>query len=162
MEDNIDIKTAIARVINHLENFYNGDNWVTSNLSEKVFSLPASEVSKRIPGYVYTIAQQVAHIVAWRNFGVEKLNGNGDFDITDNSADDWPEPGDWVALQKKFVDCHRDLIKAINCFPIDKWYTTVPGRKYSFLFLIEGIVEHDYYHYGQIGTILGAIRRMKE
>ncbi len=113
------------------------------------------------PGNTHSIAALISHINAWRNFVVQKLIGNSDYDIEDNSTADWPVPVNWLAIQKEFEICHIDLVKAIQSLPVEKLQATVPGRTYTFLFLINGIVEHDYYHYGQVGSVLAAIKMLK-
>lgn len=162
MENNNELKALTKRVLKQLSDFYNGDLWVTDNLYTKIFSLSSPDAFKKVKEHNHTIAQQVTHIIAWRNFGVQKLNGNDQFDIEDNSFSDWPEPDDWNIIKKEFESCHNNLISAIKNFPDEKWNLTVPGRSYSFLFLINGIVEHDYYHYGQIGSVLATIKKMEE
>jgi uncharacterized damage-inducible protein DinB len=161
MENNNELKAIVRSVLKQLSDFYNGDLWVTDNLTKKVFSHSSSLVMKKVNGHTHSIAEQVAHIIAWRNFGVQKLTGNSNFDIEDNSPADWPEPVEWDAVQKEFETCHQNLLAAIKNFPDEKWHSTVPGRSYSFIYLINGLVEHDYYHYGQIGVLLSALKKMQ-
>jgi uncharacterized damage-inducible protein DinB len=161
MENNNELKALIKRVLKQLNDFYNGDSWVTDKLGINVFSHTPAVAFKKVSGHSHSVAQQVAHINAWRNFGVQKLTGNDNFNIEDNSPGDWPEPVDWNVIKKEFETCHQNLIAAITKFPDEKWHSTVPGRSYSFLYLINGIVEHDYYHFGQINVLLAAIRKME-
>ncbi|MEO8412958.1 MAG: DinB family protein [Ginsengibacter sp.] len=158
--DNAAMQVLTEGIIKQLSDFYKGDPWVTDNLIDKVFSLGPDIAFKKVLGHSHSIAQQVAHIRAWRNFVVQKLTGNGNFDIKDNSLSDWLEPTDWRALSVEFETGHNNLLAAIKNFPVDQWHSTVPGRSYSFIYLISGIVEHDYYHFGQIGSILAAIKKM--
>ncbi len=160
MEKDNELKLLIERVIKQLSDFYNGNSWVTDNLEKKVFSLTSSEAEKKVEGQSHSVAQLVAHITAWRNFVVQKLIGNSDYDIEDNSTADWPEAIDWVSTRKEFEACHQNLLEAIKNFPGSQWNEKVPGRNYSFIYLINGIVEHDYYHYGQIGSVLAAVKKM--
>src|SRR5664279_718003 len=134
MKDINEIKVLTERVLKQLNDFYKGDSWVTDNLGNKVFSLLPLVAIKKVPGHTHTIAQQVAHINAWRNFGVQKLIGYDNFDIEDNSPGDWPEPGDWNALHNEFETCHQNLLAAIKNFPVNQWHSIVPRRSYSFLY----------------------------
>ncbi len=156
MEIDIEIKALTERVIKQLNDFYNGDSWVTDNFEKKVFSLSPAVALKKVHGHSHSVAELVSHIIAWRNFAVQKLSGNNNFDIRDNSTADWPVAVDWIDTCKEFEACHNNLLAAIKNFPVEQWLTKVPGRNYSFVYLINGIVEHDYYHYGQIGSVLAA------
>ena len=158
MEDNIEIKTVVERVKKQLAEFYNGDSWVTDNFSKKVLSIEPGEALKKIQGHNHSVAQLVGHITAWRNFALQKLTGNNGYDIKDESFENWPEPNDWNVICGEFELCHQNLLTAIENFPVDRWNSRVPGRNYSFIYLITGIIQHDYYHYGQIGSVLAAIK----
>jgi uncharacterized damage-inducible protein DinB len=161
MENNNELKTLVERVLKQLDDFYNGDSWVTDKLGINVFSHTPVVAFKKVSGHSHSVAQQVAHINAWRNFAVQKLTGNDKFDIEDNSPKDWPEPVEWNAVKKEFETCHENLLTAIKNFPDEKWHATVPLRSYSFIYLLNGVVEHDYYHFGQINVLLAAIRKME-
>ena len=109
MENSSEIKVLVGRVIKQLNNFYDGNNWVTDNLEKKVFSLESSQALKKVQGHSHSIAQLIEHMTAWRNFVVQKLSGNSNYDIEDNSNADWPGPIDWIDTQKEFKNCHQKL-----------------------------------------------------
>lgn len=147
------------RIVRQLRDFYSQNNWVTYNFKDKVLSLPASDVMHNVKGHTHSIAELVAHMMAWRNFVLQKLTGNDEFDIEDNSKDDWPPVTDWEKLKKEFHEDHYALLDAIESFPSSKLDATVPLRNYSFRYLINGILEHDFYHSGQIGSVIAEINR---
>lgn len=150
------------RIIKQLDGFYNGQNWVADNLDKKIFSLTPIVAMKKVEGYSHSIAELVRHITIWRNFVVQKLMGNDGYDIEIDSSSDWPEPEEWDITREEFDACHQNMINAISNFPVERLNTKVPGRDYSFIFLINGIVEHDYYHYGQIGSVLSAVNKLNK
>ena len=157
MNDN-ETKAVIERVKSQLAEFYDGTSWVTENFKTKVLSIEPVNASLKTPGHSHSVTQLVAHITSWRNFAVQKLTGNSDYNIQDNSTEDWPDD-EWKVVRMEFESCHKNLLKAIENFPPEGWNSKVPGRNYSFLYLINGIVEHDYYHYGQIGSLMAAIKK---
>ncbi len=160
METDIETKAIVERVKTQLTEFYNGSCWVTDNFSKKVLSIDQREAVMEIPGFNHSVAGLVGHITAWRNFALQKLTGNNNYDIKDESAVNWPDNKDWNAVIREFETCNHALISAIDRFSIERWNTTVPGRNYSFLYLVTGIIQHDYYHYGQIGSVLAAIKKI--
>jgi uncharacterized damage-inducible protein DinB len=162
MEHNNEITAVVERAKAQLAEFYNGDSWVTDNFSEKVLSIEPGDALKKIQGHNHSVAQLVGHITAWRNFALQKLTGNNDYDIKDNSTADWPEPNDWNVMCREFEVCHQNLLTAIESFPVGRWNSIVPGRNYTFIYLITGISQHDYYHYGQIGSVLAAIKKLHD
>ena len=159
--DNNNLRILTENIIKQLDDFNNGNSWVTDKLGKNVFSISPSITFKKVASHTHSVAEQLAHIVAWRNFAVQKLTGNNNFNIEDNSAADWPEPPEWNTLGKEYETCHQNLLEAIKNFPVEQLSSKVPGRSYSFMYLINGIVEHDYYHFGQINSLLAAIKRME-
>jgi uncharacterized damage-inducible protein DinB len=157
MPDRDDIRAEVASLSQQLSSFYNGDSWVTYALHRRIFPLDSSVAFKKLEQHHHSIAEQLEHITAWRNFALQKLTGNDSFDIVDNSDSDWPQGRDWNAIRNEFVQTHHALLKAIADFDVDKWTLTVPGRSYSFLFLLKGVVHHDYYHYGQMASLLAVL-----
>ena len=161
MEHNNEIKAVIERVKIQFKKFYNGDPWATENFNQKVLSIKQDEALRKIQGHSHSVAELVRHMIAWRNFAVQKLTGNDSYDIEDESTVNWPEPTDWADTCKEFELCHQNLLSAIETLPLERWNATVPGRNYSFIYLVHGIIEHDYYHYGQIGSLMAGIRKMQ-
>jgi len=153
-------KAVVDRVRIQLQEFYDGDPWVTQNFKDKVLSIEPTDAFARLNGHSHTAAQLVSHMTAWRNFAVQKLTGNDDYDIEDNSEADWPVPDDWEAVCAEFETSQKRLLAAIDGFPLDGWSGKVPKRNYSFLYMINGIVQHDYYHSGQIGSLLAGIKKV--
>ncbi len=159
MENNNEIRALTERVTKQLNDFYNGDNWVTENFEKKILSLTDTVALKKTKGHSHTVAELIDHMTAWRNFAIQKLAGNNNYDIENNTIADWPESVNWDDTCKEFKACHQNLLAAIRNAPDEQWHATVPGRNYSFIYLINGILEHDYYHYGQIGSLLAAIKK---
>jgi len=149
---------ASNSLLQRLEDFYRGKSWVTDQVGTVVFDMDSTVAFKKITGYHHSVAEQLAHLIAWRNFAVQKFSGNDNFDLEDNSPEDWPEPNDWSQLRDQFAECHQNLLASIRNFDPQKWDALVPLRAYSFLYLANGIIEHDYYHFGQINALLAAIR----
>jgi uncharacterized damage-inducible protein DinB len=150
------MNTLKEHIIHQLNEFYGGDQWVTENFEKKVAVLEAEAALKRIPGFNHNIAEIVEHMAAWRYFGFRKLQGDIEFDIVDNTAADWPEAETWDLTLNNFYQSQCSLIKALNEFPAERLGDNVPRRSYDFAYLINGILQHDYYHYGQIGCLIAA------
>lgn len=148
--------TFKQNIIHQLNEFYSGEQWVTENFQRKVAILDARTAMNKVKFFNHTICEIVNHMTAWRYFAVKKLNGDAEFDIIDNTAADWPEIDSWELTLNKFFQSQQDLISGLNHFSDDRWYDTVPGRPYDFAYLANGILQHDYYHYGQIGCLIAA------
>ena len=157
VQDRNDTRAEVAGLSQQLSDFYNGDSWVTDNLHNRIFPLHSSTAFKKLHQHHHCIAEQMLHMNSWRNFALQKLTGNNSFAIND-SSEDWPKENNWEKIKNDFTQTHHQLLKAIACFDITRWDAPVPGRTYTYLFLIKGIVHHDYYHYGQMTSLLSVLK----
>lgn len=144
------------QIIEQVNEFYNGDQWVSENFINKVAILTPEMALKRIPAFNHTISELVAHMTAWRNFVSRKLQGDAAFDIEDNTKSDWPDADSWTDTLKDFEESQAFLIRSLSNFREDQWEAIVPTRSYNFAYMVKGVVQHDYYHYGQIGCLIAA------
>ena len=88
---------------------------------------------------------------------IEKINGNQDFKIKQDSEADFTRKNytdeEFDDLINKLKKTHEE-IKSLLISKSNEWYQeTVPGSVYDYEFLIEGIIQHDIYHVGQIAYL---------
>jgi len=58
-----------------------------------------------------------------------------------------------MELRQRLIQNQKELIGLLDAKTDDFLQTQTPGHTYDFQFLIEGIVQHDIYHQGQIGVV---------
>lgn len=149
--------------INHLQQVYEGDPWYGASISD-ILTQQFVDPNFSINGG-NSIGQIIEHMLAWRAFTIEKLKENKDFDITPET--DWHKGKTYTneefsMLADKFKDSHKKLIKLIAQHDNDEWLQQkVPGRGYTFEYLMEGIIEHDIYHLGQVSLLRSGSGRQK-
>jgi len=155
------MNTLIQHHIGHFEAFFNGSPWYGSNYSRIIDSLTEEEANWW-PPYGHSIHGLLLHMIKWRKSLSERLLGNMDFVATDNDPDNWPEAeaiqkmnwedtkAEFARQQKLIVDALRDKDDAF----LEEDF--LPGKKFGWL--IQGVIDHDIYHLGQIATVRGLIR----
>lgn len=149
----------LSRLISALHNSFNGKPWYGDPIMEILNKIRFEYVIITPENSNNSIAKIVAHMIQWRNFANEKLNGNNSFDIELNSKDDWPDvhiqnKKDWDELLESLINSQKFIINALEKVDSPDFLTkNCPGRTYNFEFLIDGIIQHDIYHIGQIGFI---------
>lgn len=110
-----------------------------------------SELLARIDYHSEPIMDIVHHMMAWRIYALRKIQGI-DYKIQMDTAVDWPKGQD-NSVTKAISLLQNNLEEIITEIKTkeEAWLTqTVIGENYSYQFLIEGIVQHDIYHIGQI------------
>ncbi len=148
----------LSGFIDQMKGFYKGNNWVGVGAEEKLKSIDFQKaVSQAINGK-HTIYQILEHMLAWRTLLLQRLKGNNEFDIEQNGPEDWSlktpvSPEDWQKLKQTFHQSQQDLIEALLKHDDRLLDQNVPTRHYDFRYLINGVIQHDFYHLGQINLL---------
>ena len=151
------MKTELSSYIRQLESIYDGRPWYGDSLLHKLEQIgPKEAFATPAPG-IHSVAQLTAHILIWRRVLVERLKGNADFKVEINSAEDWPSQKDlqkkgWEKILSELADSQRELLELLSA-ETDELLARTYDDKHNFRFLIEGIIQHDIYHTGQIGLL---------
>lgn len=145
-------------LINQLQMMYHGVPWYGDSMAEKLNKIEAPHFDLRISDSAHTIRELLEHMIAWRTYVIEKLDGNIAFDIKLDSDDDWKQlashNGNGTSdLFDRLKTTQNKLVHKLK-EKDDEWlYAQVPGKQYDNLTLLSGIIQHDIYHLGQIGLI---------
>lgn len=155
----------IQSLINSLNDSFDGDPWLGTSVMSKLRAIDPGKVNETLPNSRSSIARLTQHIINWRIFAIEKLSGNQSFDIEIDSPRDWPanmmvDPADWTFLLTDLTKTQTELIELLEKEKNDQFLKTITsGREYDFEHLLEGIIQHDTYHLGQIGLINACLGR---
>ena len=155
---NFPIHGQLNYYIDQFKGFYEGNNWVAVGAAEKLGKIDFQKaIIPQMPNK-HSIYQILEHMLAWRNLLLKRLQGDNAFDIEQNGPKDWPshhalEEADWEALKAAFDQNQKDLIKALAQHDDRLLDQTVPTRPYDFRYLINGVIQHDFYHLGQINLL---------
>ncbi len=116
-------------------------------------SIRPEDAVKQLKGR--SILRLARHMLAWRTYVLHKLQGDDDFDIDMNSEADWPtdDAMAWPDVLEAFRNNQNQLLDALKSFPETHLDAHVPGRNYTFRFMLEGMGQHDVYHLGQIALL---------
>lgn len=127
---------------------YNGGPWYGKSITEGLDALRENGCKEE-----FELRQILAHMIAWRNYGIEHLGGNSDYEIKLNSEVDWPKEtlGSFEDLERQLARNQEELILAIRNKEGEAWLgEKLGGKNFDFQFLLCGIVQHDLYHLGQL------------
>ncbi|MBT31729.1 MAG: hypothetical protein CMO01_18890 [Thalassobius sp.] len=152
------MKTEITKLIHKLNSVLQGTPWYNEPLIHKLESIDYKIANITPTGLNYSVARLVKHMINWRRFAIDKIEGKNQYYIELNSADDWPAINitsneDWITLKKELVETHVTFFNLLQEKDDQFLEQTVQGREYNFYYLINGITEHDIYHSGQVAVV---------
>jgi uncharacterized damage-inducible protein DinB len=142
--------TEINRIINTLKHTFEKNAWHGPAVLEVLEGITDEHAHQKI-GDSHSIIQLVTHMTAWRNYVIEKLNGNDAFELTDEQ--NFPDEKNWNQAVANLIASQQKLITALSTTSVEKLNEKVPGREFKFYVMLHGIIHHDVYHIGQIQLI---------
>jgi uncharacterized damage-inducible protein DinB len=140
----------IERIGRQLDRTYSGDAWHGPSLRKVLEGVDEEAARARPIEGAHSIAELAAHVLAWREETLRRLEGNGG-DVPVRG--DWPEPLDWSELLERLDRTHDELTKAVAALDDAILDEKVKGRRESHYVLLQGIIHHDLYHAGQIAIL---------
>ena len=156
----------IDHITEQLEQTYGGQPWYGDSIVAKINTISAETAFLQTSPGVHSIAEILAHMIVWRKAAIEWLRGNSQHNVTLNSKDDWPpyetlqETG-WEELKQQFADTQTQLISLLRGKTDEILPQPYSKKPYTFQLLLEGIVQHDVYHLGQIGVLVRMAARTR-
>lgn len=152
------------RLYDSIMEIYTGKPWYGMGFLERINQVSWEIVSQKPIEDSTTIARLVRHMINWRIFLIEKLKGNVDFDIKQDAPNDWTDitiksKEEWINLLDEMAETQEKIAGLLEESEYGLLDKKVSRRDYNFKFLIEGIIQHDIYHIGQIGLIDSQLKK---
>lgn len=149
------LMTEIERIADQLERGFDGDAWHGDPLMKILEGVSAAQASAHPVKGAHSIWEIVNHLRAWRPAVVTRLSGKP-AELT--GASDWPPVTDsseagWRDSIRDLRERHEAFMKAVRAFPESKLSENAPNRDHSYYVLLQGMVQHDLYHAGQIAIL---------
>lgn len=135
-----------------LDNTFNGPAWHGSAVQEVLKDISNKDALKTT-GSANNIAELVFHMIAWRNFLINKLKGHEDYDVSPEENFQRIEQlsnQEWVDLKARLEASQTELQNILSKTDDQILNQIVGKRNYTFYTLIHGVIQHDLYHLGQI------------
>jgi uncharacterized damage-inducible protein DinB len=161
------VPSTAERLLGELRRSHNGDAWHGPSLAELITPVDAETAAATpIPG-AHSIWELTRHITAWAREVGDRLSGQAP---GRPAMGDWPPipstgAACWEAAQIDLRSAHGELLGAVASFPSARWDAPVGsaadaiwGTGLTFAAMVNGLVQHNAYHGGQIALLLRAIR----
>jgi uncharacterized damage-inducible protein DinB len=147
------------RLQKKLDGIYRKQPWYGESITAVLKTITMDQAGVKPAGRANSPVGIVSHILAWRVFMQKRLEGDRTFDVDNSESFRWEVYGDtpeqaWKNLLLKLDENQEKLLKLISKLEPGKLDETVSGRSYSFRDMIEGVIQHDIYHLGQINLII--------
>ena len=154
----------ILLLAEQIKETYEGDPWFGRSVKALL-----AEVNDRIaferPNEQHSILELVWHMITWREFTISRLR-HEDKDLHYFEVNDWRglDHGDknlWHQGLQRLQETQHELTLLMQQQDDAILSERVEGREYDFRTLLNGIIQHDIYHTGQIAYLTKLLKNKK-
>ena len=151
-----------ARIAEQLRRAFDGEAWHGDSVLEILEGIDANAAAAKPIPSAHSIWELLLHIAAWDDAVRRRLFSSELITLPDEEnfpAVNDPTPAAWEKAVQHAVHAHRQLVKALEELPDARLTERVPGKDYDIRMMLNGIVQHELYHAGQIALLKKAVRR---
>ena len=154
---------AIQHYIEQLQLAMQGDIWVDETFDKKLAGIDGSNSFNRPLPDIHSVAEVISHLYEWRISILSNMRG-GIRTVREESSHNWRTNEEllkegWEVLLNKFKQSQQDLIDALNNQEDRFLQQPVKGESHRMKYYIDGLLQHDMYHLGQLGLIIKLLKK---
>ena len=105
----------------------------------------------------HSLADLLYHMITWAEFTQKRLEKDKNLDLAFFDTQDWrtidPEVHTWKKGLAEFKKIQQEIIQLLNKADDSLLDETVDFRKYDFRYLLNGYIQHNIYHVGQVAYL---------
>lgn len=151
------MKTAIQSIIKRIETVNNAEPWFGRAVGSLLEDVNDRKVYTKPNDSEHSLIEILYHMITWADFTLKRIEKDKINDLAAAEELDWriidPKVHTWKKGLAEFKAIHKKIIELLKKKDDDFLNEIVDYRKYNFSFLINGMIEHNIYHAGQIAYL---------
>jgi uncharacterized damage-inducible protein DinB len=152
----------IQSIIRNIEVTLSGEPWFGRSIYELLAEIDVSKVFIKPNHSEHSLIDLLYHMNTWAEFTLRRIQDDKEQDMAVFEKLDWREiqPGSlsWENGVAEFKSIHERIIAELQTKNDDFLKENVDYRKYNFRFLLNGLIQHNIYHVGQIAYLRKLLR----
>ena len=161
------MSSELQALIQQLKDVQSGKLWMGANFDRMLRDLKPEEAFVRPMADLHSVAEIISHLSFWRQETIEKVR-HGKGTQMDDSPGNWRgnaelKPLGWETLKQTYDQTLVELIALLESKDdsfLDEIYHDPDYRgDYPYRFVLQGMLQHDLYHLGQLGLIMKYLRK---
>lgn len=144
----------LQSIIRNLENTLDGTPWYGRPVYAILREISPAIAYKKPSVNSHSLAELLYHMLTWAEFTLKRLERDHSQDLAAFEKLDWrpidPAVHDWDEGLAALIATHQQIIALLQTKDEFFLSETVDYRQYNFRFLLNGLIQHNIYHLGQI------------
>ena len=144
-------------IIKSFESTLSGQPWFGRAVYEIVEEANESKVHTKPNGTEHSMIELLWHMNTWAGFVLGSLENKTVDEMKAIEANDWreidPKVHTWKKGMEQLKATHSKIIEILNKKEDSFLSEIVPTRKFNYRFMLNGLIQHNIYHLGQVAYI---------
>ncbi|MGN6418767.1 MAG: DinB family protein [Pseudobacter sp.] len=152
----------IKHFVKHQLDIISEEPWFGDGFRSKIDQLTdEAAFTKPLPA-LHSVAELISHSIEWKREGIRQLQGALP-QLTMNSPENWKsnealKKVGWEKLKTDFYSAVNDLVQLLETKEETFLDQLTTDKRYTKRFLLEGLLDHDVYHLGQIAITIKLLK----
>jgi uncharacterized damage-inducible protein DinB len=151
------MKNEIEALIHRIDNTLSGEPWYGKAILSILEEVDAKKATAHAGGASHSVLEILYHMNTWADFTLKRIEKDKNYDLASAEALDWrkidTKSHNWKKALTEYKATHKKIIAVLKTKDDDFLLEMVDYRKYNFRFLVNGLMEHNIYHAGQIALM---------
>ncbi|HEX4784514.1 MAG TPA: DinB family protein [Candidatus Sulfotelmatobacter sp.] len=149
------LQSEASRIADQLRRAFQGDAWHGPALLELLKDVDACAAAAKPLPNVHSIWELVLHVAVWDRAALRRLDGEKwqPTGLANFPPVSTPTEAAWRKALTQTKRTHDTLVKTVAALPESRLSDRVPGKRYDFYHMLQGIAQHELYHAGQIAIL---------
>lgn len=147
----------IQAIIRRIENVNSGEPWFGKAIYSLLEEVDPKKAASKPNGAGHSILELLWHMNTWASFTLKRLEKDDVQDLAAFESLDWrsldPKLHTWKKGLSEFKGTHKKIVAILKKKDDSFLKEIVDYRKYNYRFLLNGLIEHNIYHAGQIAYL---------
>jgi uncharacterized damage-inducible protein DinB len=144
-------------IIKSFETTLSGQPWFGRGVYEMLEEIDEKKIYVKPNENAHSLAELLWHMNVWAEFTLAALENRNIEDIKAIEQLDWrtidPAKHTWKNGLTVLKSIHNKIIEQLKQKEDSLLGEIVPNRKYNYRFLLNGLIQHNIYHLGQVAYV---------
>ena len=144
-------------IIKSFESTLSGQPWFGRAVYEILEEVDEAKATIKPNGSDHSMLVLLWHMNTWAEFVLGSLENKTVDEMKAIEANDWreidPKTHTWEKGIDQLKSTHKKIIDLLNQKDDDFLSEIVPTRKFNFRFMLNGLIQHNIYHLGQVAYV---------
>lgn len=147
----------IQAIRRNIQNTLEGTPWYGRPVYELLDEVDPASTWARPGATEHSLIELLYHMITWAGFTLKRIEGDKEQDLAAFEKMDWreidPKTHTWQNGLKEFKEIHQKILELLQTKEDSLLKEIVDYRQYNFRFLLNGLIQHNIYHLGQIAYV---------